>query len=263
MSVNATAQNLQTQNLLLARYAAVRRTKTVEVSRADGEDEQTSRAQAKFEASYASLGIRVSEGREGGATSSGDAVLLSLSASATGVQVSGDGQGRAASVDSVQIDLSVNMTIGDANKILRDRLADRINEAFKQAGVEVDIREVEKQNLDTSPEATAKRIVDFATGFLGVYAENHADQDGEGRLEGFMSLIRDAIDQGFSDARDILKGIADISGPISDAIDRTYELTQKGLDDFHKKQLDFITKKQGGESGGHSEAPAADEVAAV
>lgn len=257
MPVNATAQNLQTQNLLLARYAAVRRTKTVEVSKADGEGEQTSRAQAKFEASYASLGIRVSE--EG----SGDSVEISLAARALHVQVSGDGQGRAASVDSVEIGLSANMTIEDANKILGDRLADRINEAFKQAGVEVDIREVEKQNLDTSPEATAKRIVDFATGFLGVYAENHADQDEGGRLEGFMSLIRDAIDQGFADARDILKGIADISGPISDAIDKTYELTQKGLDDFRQRQLDLIAKKQGGEPGGHSEAPAADEIAAV
>ncbi|GEM_PF-2645101 len=256
MPVNA-AQNLQAQNLLLARYAAVRRTKTVEVSRADGEGEQTSRAQAKFEANYASLGIRVSE--EG----SGDSVEINLAASALHVQVSGAGQGRAASIDSVEIGLSANMTVDDANKILRDRLAEKINEAFRQAGVEIDIQEVEKQNLDTSPEATAKRIVDFATGFLGVYAENHADQGEEGRLEGFMSLIRDAIDQGFADARDILNGIADISGPISDAIDRTYELTQKGLDDFYKKQLDLTKKQQGGESGGHSEAPAADEIAAV
>jgi len=259
MPINA-AQNLQAQNLLLARYAAVRRTKTVEASKADDEGEQTPRAQAKFEASYAALGIRVSED---GATSSGDAVLLSLSASATGIQVSGDGHRRAVSVDSVEIGLSANMTVEDANKILRDRLADRINEAFRQAGVEVDIREVERQGLDTSPEATAKRIVDFATGFLGVYARNHADQDEEGRLEGFMSLIRDAIDQGFADARDILKGIADISGPISDNIDKTYKLTQKGLDDFQKKQLDLIKKQQGGEPGGQSEAQTADEMAAV
>lgn len=260
MSVNATAQNLQTQNLLLARYAAVRRTETVEVSKADGKGERPSRAQAKFEANYASLGIRVSEGETEG---SRDSVEISLTASALHVQASGDGQGRAASVDSVEIGLSMNMTVEDANKILKDRLADQINEAFERAGVEIDIREVERQNLDTSPEATAKRIVDFATGFLGVYAENHADQDEEGRLEGFMSLIRDAIDQGFADARDILKGIADISGPVSDAIDKTYELTQKGLDDFRQRQLDLIAKKQGGESGGYSEAPAADEIAAV
>lgn len=244
MSVNPTTQNLQTQNLFLARYTAARRFRAVEASRADGEGEQTSRAQAKFEASYASLGIRVSEGG-GGATGSGDAVLLSLSASATGVQVSEDGRGRTASLDSVQIDLSVNMTIENANKILRDRLADRINEAFSEAGVEIDIREVEQQNLDTSPEATAKRIVDFATGFLGVYAKNHEDEEETARLDGFMSLIGDAIDKGFADARDILNGIADISGPISDAIDKTYELTQKGLDDFYKKQLDLIAKKQG------------------
>jgi hypothetical protein len=256
MPVNA-AQNLQTQNLLLARYAAVRRTETVQVSRADGKGERPSHAQAKFEASYASLGIRVSE--EG----AGDSVEISLAASALHVQVSGDGQGRAASIDSVEIGLSANMTVEDANTILWDRLADRINEAFRQAGVEVDIREVERQGLDTSPEATAKRIVDFATGFLGVYAEGHTDEGEEGRLEGFMSLIRDAIDQGFAEARDILSGIADISGPISDAIDRTYELVQKGLEDFRQRQLDLIAKRQGGEPGGHSEAQTADEMAAV
>lgn len=256
MPVNV-AQNLQAQDLLLARYAAVRRTETVQVSRADGKGERPSRAQAKLEAGYASPGIRVSEERPG------DSVEISLAASALHVQVAGDGQGRAASIDSVEIGLSANMTVEDANTILWDRLADRINEAFRQAGVEVDIREVDRQGLDTSPEATAKRIVDFATGFLGVYAKNHAGQDEEGRLGGFMSLIRDAIDQGFADARDILKGIADISGPISDNIDKTYELTQKGLDDFYRKQLDLIKKQQGGESGGQSEAQTADEMTAV
>ncbi|MSS70298.1 MAG: hypothetical protein EXS64_02290 [Candidatus Latescibacteria bacterium] len=241
MSVNAT--NLSSQNLFLARYAAVRRTQTVEVSKSEGEGQSTSSAQAKLEVGYAS--IRVSEGGEGGTTRYGDAVLLSLSASATSVQSSGDGQSRTTSLDSVQIDLSAHMTIDDANKILKDRLAEKINEAFKQAGVDIDIQEVEKQNLDTSPEATARRIVDFATGFLGVYAKNHANQDDKGQLEGFMALIGEAIDKGFRDARDILQGIADISGPISDNIDKTYALTQKGLDDFRQKQMDLIAKKQG------------------
>jgi hypothetical protein len=226
----------------MARYAAVRRTQTAEVSRAKGEEQSPSNAQAKLEAGYASLGIRVSEG---GSTRYGDAVLLSLSASATGVQISGDEQSQTLSMNSVQLNLSASVTIEDANKILKDRLAEKINAAFEQAGVDIDIREIEQQNLDTSPEATARRIVDFATGFLGAYAKNHADEDEKGQLEGFMSLIGDAIDQGFSDARDILQGIADISGSISDNIDKTYELTQKGLDDFFKKQLDLIAKKQG------------------
>lgn len=237
MSVNGATQSLQTQSLLLARYSAVTRVTADNASKTDGQGRAPSSADVKFEASYAALGIRVS----------------------------GDGQGgKTTSVDSVQIGLSANMTVEDASKILKDRLAEKINDAFKKAGVNVDIREVQKQNLDTSPEATAKRIVDFATSFIGAYAKNHANQDEKGQLEGFMSLIGGAIDKGFSDARDILKGIADISGPISDNIDKTYTLTQKGLGDFHKKQLDLISKKQGGapQGGGPTQPATADAVAA-
>ena len=233
MPVNGITQSLQTQSLLLARYSAVTRVTADNASKTDGQGKAPSSADAKFEASYAALGIRVSE----------------------------SGQNQTTSVDSVQIGLSANLTVDDANKILKDRLAETINDAFKKAGVNVDIREVQKQNLDTSPEATAKRIVDFATGFIGAYAKNHANQDDKGRLEGFMSLIGGAIDKGFSDARDILKGIADISGPVSDNIDKTYDLTQKGLDDFYKKQTDLIARR--GDQGGKSKKPAEAATAAA
>lgn len=222
MPVNASTQILQSQSLsIAARYASVRRAK--EIATSDGE--KISRAETKFEAGYAAMGVRVS----------------------------GDGQTGTASIDSVQISLSSSLTIDDANKILKDQLSEKINAAFKEAGVDIDIEEVQKQNQDTSPEATARRIVDFATGFFGVYAKNHGNEEDTGRLDGFMSLIRDAVDKGFADARDILKGIADISGPVSDGIDRTYDLTQKGLDEFRRKQLDLIS---GGDQGGNSEQPA-------
>ena len=224
MPVNTSTQLLQTQSLMLARYTSARYTRTGQASNADGNS--VSRAQVKFEASYAALGIDISE----------------------------NGQAETASADTVQINLSSNLTISDANKILKDKLAEKINAAFKEAGVNIDIREVEKQNQDTSPEATARRIVDFATGFFGVYTKNHAKDGQSEQLDGFMSLVHDAIDKGFADARDTLKGIADISGPVSNNIDKTYDLTQKGLDDFRKKQLDLIAKR--GDQGGNSEQPA-------
>ena len=232
MPLNTSTQILQSQSLLMARYTSTRYVRTGRDSNADGQEKAVSRTQARFEASYASLGIRVSD----------------------------SGQEETAA-DAVQINLSSNLTISDANKILKDQLADRINSAFREAGVEIDIREVERQNQDTSPEATARRIVDFATGFLGVYSENHAKNGQTEQLDGFMSLIRDAIDKGFADARDILNGIADISGPVSDNIDKTYDLTQKGLDDFYKKQTDLIAKKGG--QGGKSEQPAEAATAAA
>lgn len=232
MPLNTSTQILQSQSMLMARYTSTRYVRTGRDSNADGQEKAVSRTQARFEASYASLGIRVSD----------------------------SGQEETAA-DAVQINLSSNLTISDANKILKDQLADRINSAFREAGVEINIREVEKQNQDTSPEATARRIVDFATGFLGVYAENHAKDGQTEQLDGFMSLIRDAIDKGFADARDILNGIADISGPVSDNIDKTYDLTQKGLDDFYKKRTDLIAKR--GDQGGKSEQPATTDAVAA
>ena len=236
MPITGNIQSLQSQSLLLnARLSTVRQVTT---NRADQPDKQGGRAlslQGSFEASYAALGIRVSEGQ--------------------GV--------RTASVDSVQIDLAANLNIESANQILKDQVAEKINQAFKDAGVDIDIREVERQNLDTSPEATSKRIVDFATGFLGAFAQNHKDQDEVSRLEDFMSLVRSAIDDGFAGAMEVLKGIADISGPISENIDKTYGLVQDGLEAFRKKQLDSIKSQREKDSSPPEPKPSVGTVEGV
>ena len=190
MPINSSIQNLQSQSLLLnAQYSSVRQTRSAEITAVNGEGGRSFQAQATYEASYAALGVRVFEE---------------------------DGS-RTTVVDSVQIDLSINLSIESANQILNDRIAEKLNAAFEEAGVDLDIREIQNQNLDTSPEATAKRIVSFATGFFGAFVQNQGEVQGEdqaetARLEDFMSLIGGAIDEGFAEALDILKGIADISG---------------------------------------------------
>ena len=225
MPINSSIQNLQSQSLLLnAQYSSVRQTRSAEITAVNGEGGRSFQAQATYEASYAALGVRVFEE---------------------------DGS-RTTVVDSVQIDLSINLSIESANQILNDRIAEKLNAAFEEAGVDLDIREIQNQNLDTSPEATAKRIVSFATGFFGAFVQNQGEVQGEvqgedqyetARLEDFMSLIGVAIDEGFAEALDILKGIADISGKIQDNVDRTYELVQKGLEEFRQRQLDLFSKR--------------------
>ena len=221
MPINSSIQNLQSQSLLLnAQYSSVRQTRSAEITAVNGDGGRSFQAQATYEASYAALGVRVFEE---------------------------DGS-RTAVVDSVQIDLSINLSIESANQILNDRIAEKLNAAFEEAGVDLDIREIQNQNLDTSPEATAKRIVSFATGFFGAFVKNQGDVQGEdqdetARLDDFMSLIGGAIDEGFAEALDILSGIADISGEIQDNIDRTYELVQKGLEEFRQRQLDLFSKR--------------------
>ena len=47
-----------------------------------------------------------------------------------------------------------------------------------------------------------------------------------------MSLIRGAIEEGFTHARDFLSGITILSDKLADTIDKTYQLTQGYLTEF-------------------------------
>ncbi len=90
-------------------------------------------------------------------------------------------------------------------------------------------------NEDTSPQATADRIVSFATNFYQAFREQNPELNDEDGLEQFMQEIGKGIDQGFADARDILTGLKKLEGKVADDIDETYSLIQKGLQDFRER----------------------------
>lgn len=90
-------------------------------------------------------------------------------------------------------------------------------------------------NEDTSPQATADRIVSFATNFYQAFREQNPELNDEDGLEQFMQEIGKGIDQGFADARDILSGLKKLEGKVADDIDETYSLIQKGLQDFRER----------------------------
>lgn len=84
-----------------------------------------------------------------------------------------------------------------------------------------------------SPENTAQRIVDFARSFFPAYGDNHADEHDPTKLQDdFTKMMRDAIEQGFKEARAILGDFyeQDTPGFITDTIDQTYDLVQQKLD---------------------------------
>lgn len=93
------------------------------------------------------------------------------------------------------------------------------------------------QDQDTSPQATADRIVAFATNFYGNYRERNKDLTEEQAMDDFMAKISSGIDQGFADAKDILKGLQQLEGKVASDIDETYELIQQGLQSFREKTL--------------------------
>ena len=85
---------------------------------------------------------------------------------------------------------------------------------------------------DNSAEATANRIVSLSTGFFEAFKKQNPGMDNDAALEKFMGTIQGGMEKGFSEARDILKGLNVLQGDIAGNIDKTYELVQKGYGDF-------------------------------
>jgi hypothetical protein len=142
------------------------------------------------------------------------------------------------------LELSGSIDTDYAQKVLKNSLADRLDKAFAEAGVEIDTEELLDSGLDTSPEATAKRIVEFSTGFFGAFKSNNKDIEGAEQVDKFSSLIKDAVKKGFEDAAAILKGIGEISGEVQGGMDQTFDLVVKGIDDFAAKEKRSLLDQQ-------------------
>jgi hypothetical protein len=112
-----------------------------------------------------------------------------------------------------------------------------LNRAFeKLRAVVAEAREAlgipEGTEVDTSPEATANRIADFALNFFAQYAENNGlADDEEGRAQ-FAAFIGDAINQGIDEARGILDALSALTPETESSIDQIAEYIQSRLDDF-------------------------------
>lgn len=91
--------------------------------------------------------------------------------------------------------------------------------------------------IDTSPEATAGRIADFAIGFFSKYAENNGLANDENGRKQFADFIGGAIGKGIDEARGILNALSVLDGDIAKNVDKTQELVQSRLDDFVKNGL--------------------------
>ncbi|CAM3652480.1 DUF5610 domain-containing protein [Rheinheimera salexigens] len=93
--------------------------------------------------------------------------------------------------------------------------------------------------IDTSPEATADRIVSFATAFYGKYKEQNPDKSEQENLDSFLKVIGGGIEKGFADAKDILKSLQVYEGEVESGVDKTYGLVMKGIANFREKMLEL------------------------
>ena len=136
--------------------------------------------------------------------------------------------------DSVEISTEA-ATSATINGVLNDSVVEQINKAIQEAGI--DLRIETDGSFDVSPSGTARRIADFATGYLDAYSGSRLSEPMEVRINGFMSLIRGAIEDGFTHAKDFLSTVSGLSDTLSDSIDKTYALTQSYLSEFRSTQM--------------------------
>ena len=91
--------------------------------------------------------------------------------------------------------------------------------------------------------ATADRILSMSTGFYEAYAAKQTGKDGDQVAKDFVELIRGGFEKGFNEAVDILKGLNVFEGQVETDVMKTWDLVQKGLDDFLAGKLKPVESK--------------------
>ncbi|HEO70863.1 MAG TPA: hypothetical protein ENN80_06320 [Candidatus Hydrogenedentes bacterium] len=86
--------------------------------------------------------------------------------------------------------------------------------------------------LDTSPEATAGRIADFALGAFDKWLERHPGLAEDEAREQFALFIGGAISQGIEEARGILSALQALTPQVNQDIDTTWGIIQERLQNF-------------------------------
>lgn len=132
--------------------------------------------------------------------------------------------------DSVSFGQNGEVSAKQAAEIVYERALARIRSVVTEAREQLGLPE--DAAIDTSPEATAGRIADFAIGQYGKWRENHADlADDEARAQ-FSAFIGKAIGQGIDEARGILTALNALSPEVGTGIDTIASLVQERLDKF-------------------------------
>lgn len=124
---------------------------------------------------------------------------------------------------------------------LRERFENRFEEIYGAAAPDPN---------DRSPEATARRIVRFATGFFDAYAKRNGGPSEE-VLDSFLGIVKDAIAVGIAEAEKILGGS-------SGEIEETKKYIEDYLEVFREEMLSRF--RSGAEEGGAEEGSAAGQT---
>lgn len=141
----------------------------------------------------------------------------------------------------LEANYSVSLNSKDnPNSVLFQRAIDAINKELEPTLGKNAAQNAFDSDVDFSPEATAERIVGFATAFFPLFQQNH---EGEGasleqQLDDFIDLVGGGVDKGFGEAKDILTGLDVFNGEVEENANQTYDLIYEGFDKFKQSVLE-------------------------
>lgn len=125
-------------------------------------------------------------------------------------------------------------------KLLYKAALEGINEALQPTMGENAAQKIYDSGVDTGPEATADRIVSFATNFYELYKEANPGEDEEETLNNFLNIIMKGVDTGFDEAKDLLTGLKVFDGKIESDANETYDLIKQGFAAFREQTLESL-----------------------
>lgn len=132
--------------------------------------------------------------------------------------------------DSLDLGNGTPLTKEQTNGIILERAFNKLRSVVDDARAALGLPE--GAELDTSAEATAQRIGDFALNFFDKYQEQHPEVSGDDARKQFADFIGGAIQQGIDEARGILDSLSALTPDATNKIDSISELIQQRLDDF-------------------------------
>jgi len=147
-------------------------------------------------------------------------------------------QGTSAALpEAVQAKLESRMSLNAVNsptELILQAAQEKINEMFKPYLGDGAVQRAVDSGLDMSPEATAERILSFATQIIGRAEANQADlpADQQRSREQLFNNVKIGVERGFEQARDILEGLQALEGSVKETVDTTYSRVQEGLSEL-------------------------------
>ena len=138
--------------------------------------------------------------------------------------------------DSVQISIGAQQT--RAVNVLQDRiltsLETQVPDVFEEAGRAEFLQSIENAN-DQSPEAVAGRIFDGVTGFIFNAFVNQNPDFTEEELTAFRDEVVTGVEQGVSEAREILSALEALNPEVDSTINETVDILTERLDSFFEE----------------------------